>query len=93
MNRDNIVFLIIATDILVVLCYMIFIEFLDFQQNHFLEEFADQTIEMNDFSVRIENMPGFEYHRGDETTLKMKLWCHINFVIQKQLKYENKFTN
>ena len=36
---------------------------------------------MNDFSVRIENLPGFEYHQGDETVLKMKLFCHINYVI------------
>jgi len=81
MNRDNMVFLIIATDIIVVISFMIFIEFLDFQQNHFSKEFADQTIEMNDFTIRIENMPGFEYHQGDEIVLKMKLWCHINYVI------------
>jgi hypothetical protein len=38
---------------------------------------------MNDFSVRIENLPGFDYHLGDETILKMRLWSHINNVIQK----------
>lgn len=38
---------------------------------------------MNDFSIRIENMPGFDYYLGDETVLKLKLWCHINTVIQK----------
>jgi hypothetical protein len=36
---------------------------------------------MNDFSIRIENLPGIEYHDGDETILKMKLWCHTNNVI------------
>jgi len=45
---------------------------------------------MNDFTIRIENMPSFDYHLGDENILKMKIWCHINYVVQKQLKYENK---
>ena len=81
MNRDNLVFIIIATDIAVIISYIIFIEFLNYQQDHFYEEFAQQTIEMNDFSVRIENLPGFQYHEGDENVLKMKLWCHINYVI------------
>ena len=81
MNRDNMVFLVIATDFIVIICFMIFIEVLSFQQTHFSKEFAEQTIEMNDFSVRIENMPEFGYYRGDETVLKMKLWCHINYVV------------
>lgn len=36
---------------------------------------------MNDFCVRIENMPEFEYYRGDEKVLKMKIWCHVNKVV------------
>jgi hypothetical protein len=39
MNRDNIVFLIIATDIIVVICYIVFIEILNWQQNHYADEF------------------------------------------------------
>ena len=39
MNRDNIVFLIIATDIVVVICYIIFIDILNWQQNHYADEF------------------------------------------------------
>ena len=75
------VFLIIATDFVVIVSYIIFIEVLNYQQNHFYEEFAHHTIEMNDFSVRIENLPGLNYHEGDETILKMKLWCHVNNII------------
>ena len=37
---------------------------------------------MNDFSVRIENMPDFEYYLGDESILKIKLWRDINNVIK-----------
>jgi hypothetical protein len=40
MNRDNMVFLVIATDFIVIICFMIFIEVLNYQQNHFSKEFA-----------------------------------------------------
>ena len=93
MSRDNLVFLILATDIIVVISFMIFIDFINYQQNHFSKKFAYQTIEMNDFSVRIENLPGFDYHFGDETILKMKLWCHINNVVQNQIINENQEKN
>jgi hypothetical protein len=38
---------------------------------------------MNDFCVRLENMPDFDYHLGDENVLKIKMWCHLTNVIKK----------
>jgi hypothetical protein len=32
---------------------------------------------MNDFCVRIENLPDFDFYGGDENILKIKLWIKI----------------
>ena len=44
---------------------------------------------MNDFCVRIENLPEFAYYQGDETVLKLKLWGHINNVVKNQIEIES----
>ena len=36
---------------------------------------------MNDFCVRIENLPGFEYHFGKKNILKFKLWHEIENML------------
>ena len=54
---------------------IIFIEMLYRQQKKYAAMFELQTIEMNDFCIRLENLPDFDYYGGNENVLKMKLWC------------------
>ena len=30
---------------------------------------------MNDFCVRLSNLPDFDYYNGDENVFKIKIWC------------------
>lgn len=38
---------------------------------------------MNDFCVRIENLPDFDYHKGDKNIFKFKLWNDIENMLNK----------
>ena len=37
---------------------------------------------MNDFCIRLDNLPSFDYYKGDENAFKIKIWCHINDIIR-----------
>ena len=41
-----------------------------------------QTIEMNDFCIRLENLPEFDFYKGDESLFKIKIWLYVNEVIK-----------
>jgi hypothetical protein len=47
---------------------------------------------MNDFCIRLENLPDFDYYNGDENVLKMKLWCQIHEIIKMQVLEDQKGT-
>lgn len=40
---------------------------------------------MNDFCIRLTNLPGKDYYKGDENILKIKLWCQITDIIRRQV--------
>jgi len=41
---------------------------------------------MNDFCVRIENLPGVDYHGGKQDILKIKLWYDIERMLDFKYK-------
>ena len=48
---------VVLIDILVVIILIFFAYFLDARQRQYTSLFKDETIEMDDFGVRFENMP------------------------------------
>ena len=38
---------------------------------------------MDDFSVRISNLPENEFYEGNLDYLKIKIWCQINRIINE----------
>ena len=38
---------------------------------------------MNDFCVRLMNLPEPDFYEGDENVLKIKIWCQITDIIRK----------
>ena len=38
---------------------------------------------MDDFTIRISNLPENEFYKGDLDNLKIKIWCHINLIINE----------
>lgn len=45
-------------------------------------------MEIKDFTIRIENLPEFEYYDGDESILKIKLWLKIQNIMKSKLNIE-----
>ena len=52
----------------------------------YTDKFKDETIEMDDFTVMIKNLPKDSYFNHDENILKVRLWD----LIQNRLNDEAK---
>jgi hypothetical protein len=74
--------LIIGTDIIVVICFLIFIETLQLQQKNYIQEFSNEVVEMNDFCVRVENISDYGFNQGSLNLYKVELWGQINQVVK-----------
>jgi hypothetical protein len=69
--------MVVFFDALSVVICVRFVFWLKKKQNDFADRFADQTIEMNDFCIRLKNMPSNKWFNGDQQVLKAMLYDKI----------------
>jgi hypothetical protein len=62
---------------LVVLILIFFINFLERRQNEYTKVAKDETIEMDDFGVRLGNMPHDKLFGGSFQLFKAQLWTQM----------------
>ena len=79
---------VVLIDILVVLILIFFAYFLDARQRQYTNLFKDETIEMDDFGVRFENMPQDKEFGGSQIALKAYIWDKLLDVIADQIEEE-----
>lgn len=63
-----------------------FIQRLESSQIEYISNFKDQTIEMDDFSLRISNLPEDLLYKNRELDLKKLLTHHFNSLVQELRK-------
>ena len=56
--------------------------FLEKRQKEYAENFAESTIEMNDFAVEFHNIPKDDYYRGNPLYFKAILWDKLEMIMQ-----------
>ena len=56
--------MVVIFDIISILIIIIFVRWLEAKQNEYAEEYVDQTIQMNNFCLRFENLPINEIFEG-----------------------------
>ena len=84
--RENLGYLIASIDMLVVISFLIFIQVIESSQKAYAKKFKDQTIEMDDFTLRIKNLPVDTDYANDQHQLRGYLMHHFEKVIADQKK-------
>ena len=77
---------VVLYDFVIVLIFMYFIYFLESNQSEFIDEFKDQTIEMDDFAVALDGIPPDHYYHHDEHVLRAYIWRYAEEVMIDQYK-------
>jgi hypothetical protein len=95
-RKDEFGFIVVCFDLLVCIAFFAFIYCLSNRQKRYVNQFRDQTIEMNDFSMSIGNLP-LDLNYGDkEEVLRAHLTHHFESLLKDQLLkigYEEKDLN
>ena len=71
------------------IAFLAFIHFLEKSQRNYIDKFKNQTIEMDDFALRIKNLPVDASFRNNPEALKCHLIQHFEKVIKDQMRKEN----
>ena len=77
-SREKIHEVAIYTEITSIIIFIIYISCLDYVQFTFAEKFDKQSVEMRDFTIKIEHdLPRSFHEFKDEISLKFALWSLI----------------
>jgi hypothetical protein len=77
---------VVIFDLAVVVIIMIFIYKLRNSQLRYVQQFKQETIEMDDFSICLENVPVDEKYMGDEHLLRAFLTQHFEGVLKEHIR-------
>lgn len=73
-TKESFGIFVVFIDFAVVFILMAFIFVIDARQKEFIKLFKQKTIEMNDFTVRVKNLPSDGEYGAKEHILKAYLW-------------------
>ena len=67
---------------------IIFLVIIKERQRQFIKAFKVQTIQMDDYAIRIDDLPPIETYGGDRDVLKAHLWNHFYNIFENEIKLE-----
>lgn len=77
--------IIVWIDMVVVISFLIFIWFMEESQEAYAHQFKEESIEMNDFSIRVKGMPLDHQYGYGENNLRAFLTQHLEGVIRDEM--------
>lgn len=82
-SQDVSALVIVSLNMLIVIIFVYFIFVLDRKQHDFAEVYKDYSIQMDDFTVMVNNLPGKKsYTHQSEEILRMQLWEHFDKILK-----------
>ena len=84
-KKNEFVWIILAFDLVVVFAFTLFIILLEKSQKQYITQFKDQSIEMTDFAIAIDNLPQDYMYGGKEEVLRAYLTAHFESVLKKYM--------
>lgn len=75
---------VVVIDFAVILTIIIFIYIVEARQQDFIKAFKSNTIQMNDFTIRVKNLPRDEIYGGKEEILRAMLWDHFTKLLLEE---------
>lgn len=80
-KKENFGLFVVLIDFLVIICIILFIWIISMRQREFVDAFKDDTIQIDDYTIKVKNLPkdvDFDY---DELILKAKLHDHFTKML------------
>ena len=87
-KKEDFAFFVIFTDFTVMCILVAFGIWLEKRQNEFIEEFKEEAIQMDDYAVRISNLPPINFYKGDEHVLRALLLWHFHQLFLSEIEIE-----
>lgn len=81
---------IVWIDMVVVVSFLIFIWIMEDSQEAYAHQFKEESIEMNDFSIRVKGMPLDHQYGNHENNLRAFLTHHLEGVIRDEMAAKGK---
>ena len=78
--------MIVLVDMIVVVCFLIFIWIMEDSQEAYANQFKDESIEMNDFSIRVKGMPHDNQYGCEDSILRAYLIHHFESIIKDEIQ-------
>ena len=72
--KEDFGILVILLDFVIVIVFLLYILIIDQKQQEFIDEFKDQTIEMDDFAVEFDAIPNNKFFNNNLHVLRAYLW-------------------
>lgn len=72
-QRETLGMIIVVVDMLVGIFFVIFIKFMEVSQKRYVAKYKEEAIEMDDFTVRVQNLPNNHMYANDPEILKAYL--------------------
>lgn len=82
-KKDSFGIFVVFIDFIVVVIILIYISMLSRKQKEFIKVFKDETMQMDDFSIRIKNLPLDGEFENREDILKAHLWTHLENILNQ----------
>lgn len=81
-SKNDLGLIVVLSDMLVVVILIFFVNFLERRQNEYTLMAKDETIEMDDFGVRLSNMPRDKLFGGSFQLFKAQLWSQMTDLMK-----------
>jgi hypothetical protein len=88
MHKYRVGVLIVSLDIVSILIMTFFFYKLKVINNEYLDIMDDMTVQMKDFSIKIDNVI-LDRYTQDSRVLKMKMWSHMSDILKPKKTVDN----
>jgi len=85
-NKASFVYVIIIIDIIVVLIFICYINFLERRFKQYAEVFDKASVEMRDFTLEISGLPNDFLYGGKDQMLCAHLWNHFEKHVKEAME-------
>lgn len=78
--------IVALVDFFVVVCFMIFIAWLEKAQQNYVNTYKDMNLELDDFTIRVKKLPHHDKYKKNDDVLRALLVTHFESIIKDELK-------
>lgn len=86
LNKDSLGVFIVFFDIASVIAMILFTKALISNQEDYVSEFDQATIEMTDFTLRVQNIPNHLLYGNKDELLRAMLTVHFEEILKEEIE-------